>query len=160
MFLVVSSNVAAILVSVGTAAVSPLPNFCLSPDAAREAFKTKELVGKDYYEESHGARVQREHPNTYMFSQTKYVTHFDAAICNYSNHVGLVFVQVFTRSLRSQENECNDASCRTSAHWREEWTESTPNLDRPGEERLLVCMEERDGVAYPSVGCSFFQAPK
>jgi hypothetical protein len=132
---------------------------CDSPQIAKEKFNNGSLEEEPNYLADTAARVQKEHPNTHIFGQVKFIisdkqnTNF--AICQYSNHVGLVF-QVYYRDAKiNNQPYCTTGKCLSSSHWRSEWIEGNSKLDRPQQTHLDVCIIERDSVAYPSIECSF-----
>ena len=65
---------------------------CPTGSQAIEWFEDGRLSKLPNYSESAGARVQRQHPDTRMFAQAKFVfwDERSVGICQYSNHVGVV----------------------------------------------------------------------
>jgi hypothetical protein len=128
---------------------------CLSEEAAREQFKSGELAKLPNYTAGPGARVQQQHPDTYMFGQAKHLgegTAMPFVFCQYSNHVGLVAMfGVPVESTLQPLKGCDFGACRTEPWWRTEYVESDP-----ADSKLMqVCVIDRDGQSYPSVGCRF-----
>lgn len=136
-----------------TSAKASDASYCMAGELANKEFQNNSLQGKHFYTESHGARVQREHPKTYLFGQTKYLQAYNGAVCQYSNHVGLVFTLFYPNVEPVSKEQCISDACSNYFFWREEWAESGPELDRQGYDRILVCVEERSGIQYPSVAC-------
>lgn len=133
---------------------------CVDGEEARELFLSNELAKAPNYSESAGARVQRQHPTTTMFGHAKYIDHQDdsptAMVCNYSNHVGSVAIYIGVGARTATPlDACDAGDCGAEPYWRQEYIESYPEQDQLGREQLYVCMFDRDGVAYPNVGCGF-----
>lgn len=132
---------------------------CLSDVDSIEAFESKDMERAPNYTVAPfgGARVQKQHPETYMFAQAKYFKEDDAgaAVCQYSNHVGLVATYLITnvRPVDSLKG-CEQASCKAKPHWREEWVESKPEGPR-GEDTMFVCVQTIGGLDRPSSDCEF-----
>ncbi|WP_427450109.1 hypothetical protein [Litorimonas sp. WD9-15] len=101
-----------------------------------------------------GTRVQSQHPFTHLFGQTKYLEgqNGNFAICQYSNHVGLVaqYGQRVTQRLDLKSDDCSSTDC-AKTFWRDEWMDSDPN----SENLIAVCMETRKGENHPSTACAF-----
>ena len=101
-----------------------------------------------------GTRVQKQHPFTYLFGQSKYIEgeKGNVAICQYSNHVGMVAQYGL---LVKQREELSAESCASpdcnETFWRDEWMDSDPR----SENVIAVCMERRGGESHPSTACSF-----
>lgn len=143
------------LVFASTSAQADDASYCMTGELANKEFQGKSLQGKHFYTESHGARVQREHPKTYLFGQTKYLQPYNGAVCQYSNHVGLVFTLFYPNVEPVYKEQCISDVCSDHFFWREEWAESSPELDKQGYDRILVCVEERSDIQYPSVECGY-----
>lgn len=152
------------LVAIAALSISPLAEAqdnwtCLNSADAVEAFNSGDMKRASNYSEAEygGVRVQREHPETFMFAQAKFIKGDErsAAICQYSNHVGLVatYLILDVGTVIGLE-VCKTSKCRKKPHWRSEWTESKdegPN----GQDRMHVCMVLVDGLERPSSKCEF-----
>ena len=96
-----------------------------------------------------GFRVQMRHLNTDMTAHAKYhaTGNRPGMSCTYSNYVGMVGIFFLL--------DADKAALRDGAYWRKDFRYSSADQERgiPGE-TIDVCMENRDGIAYPSVGCT------
>ena len=132
---------------------------CPDKTDGRLAFMDGTMEKWPNYSESHGARVQRQFPNTaFTGAQAKYVDWSSpgGASCQYYSHIGLVATSIVIGAERDPATPiCNAQPCPEGPYWRAESTESTPDLDRPGKEKMWVCMEDQEGLAVPSTGCGF-----
>ncbi len=124
---------------------------CPDGERARLAFVSGEITKWPNYTEAGGARVQRQYPKTAFVAQAKYVDLGDKyfGVCQYYNHIGL------TVTFGSLNLEKADKKFNGEAYWRKEYTESKPENDKLGQEMLEVCMQNENGLAYPSINCSF-----
>lgn len=156
---------AALACSAGAAtAQTPVPSHiaCLSNADMAARFQSGDTAGLPNYTTSAGARVQRQHPNTALIGQTKFIDWdgMTVGMCMYSNHVGLVASFALRGVLADAGDEaCDDGSCLNGAYWRSEWTETLPEDDRPGKEQLYVCMNNLGQTAIPSTDCLFNRPP-
>lgn len=132
----------------------------MTEEIARQQFASNSLSKLPNYAEGPGARVQRQHPDTHLFGQAKYVSANDGrsfGLCQYFNHVGWVAVfGVAVVGTREPLQGCESAECRSKPWWRTEYVESDP----ADEKTMQVCMVERDGEAFPSLGCGFILQPR
>ena len=132
---------------------------CPNAEQGRELFLSGEMASWPNYSESHGARVQRQHPKTaFIGAQAKFIdwNGKSAAICQYYSHIGLVATSVVAgANRRSEVPLCKTDTCSGDLYWRYEFTESSPELDKKGEEQVMVCMADRNGQAFPSTACGF-----
>lgn len=122
---------------------------CPGEEYARNAIETGDAASWPNYSEGPGMRVQRQHPQTGLWAQAKYIAWSDQqiGICQYYNsvgHVATMLVPVEGRGRPGQDYQ-----------WRTEWTETDPASDREGQETLETCVEDRDGTQWPGVGCAF-----
>ena len=132
---------------------------CLNDIDGIEAFASGDMKHADNYSEAKnaGVRVQREHPKTYMFAQAKFIDSGKraVAICQYSNHVGLVATYAYLDIQRVDAPEsCDTQDCKSKPHWRSEWVESSPEGPK-GKNRMHVCVVTIDGLDHPSADCAF-----
>jgi len=134
---------------------------CPDAEAGQSLFNSGEMKSLPNYAESAGARVQRQYPDTaFTGAQAKFIDWDERtlAICLYYSHIGVVASSAVLNSQRDDAVAiCDKAPCPTGPYWRYEFTESDSKQDKPGREQMLVCMEDRDGLAYPSAGCGFTQ---
>ena len=131
---------------------------CPTGSQAIEWFADGRLSELPNYSESAGARVQRQHPDTRMFAQAKFIfwDERSVGICQYSNHVGVVAQIALADAVTdAHDDKCDNGSCLNGSYWRSEWAESLPEQDKLGREQLHVCMQDIEGVNYPSIGCRF-----
>ena len=131
---------------------------CPDPETARLSFESGEIQDWPNYSESHGARVQRQHPDTaFIGAQAKYLeaNGRTGAICQYYNHIGLVSTMIALDVKKNPSTTSCESECTAGAYWRSEFRESSPDLEEPGKEQMEVCMENRGGLSYPSVACGF-----
>jgi hypothetical protein len=132
---------------------------CPTAEEGRGLFLKGIMAEWPNYAEADGARVQRQHPQTaFIAAQAKHIdwNGRDAAICQYYNHIGLVASSVVIGAKRHPETSiCKTETCVSKAYWRNEFTYSSPDLDKAGQEQMLVCMENRDGLSFPSAACRF-----
>lgn len=131
--------------------------FCPGEDAVRVAFASGDVGAYPNYAEGGGARVQKQHPDTYIFGQAKTVAQNEGAtvgICQYSNHVGVVamFAMIVKGTVDPLEG-CPEHACRAKPWWRTEYVESDP----ADWTLMQVCVVDRNGLAMPSVGCGFLK---
>lgn len=141
-------------------ALAQEPLGCLTEETARQQFASNSLSHLPNYTEGAGARVQRQHANTHLFGQAKHVAISGGpslGFCQYSNHVGLVVTYGFRiAGTLDPLQGCRSAECRANPWWRTEYVESDP-----ADKKLMqVCMVERDGQAFPSLGCRFILQPQ
>ena len=133
---------------------------CPADEVARTLFQSGKLSSYPNYSEPPfgGARVQKQFPKTYLFGQAKYISKNSksAAICQYSNHVGLVaqFV-VLNRQAGDLDKDCNTNQCEGVAHWRKEYEFSSPQEEKPGRKYIDVCVITKKGIDYPSTECEY-----
>ena len=133
-------------------------NQCMEDEIARAFFATGALVAMPNYTEGPGARVQRQYHQTHMYGHAKFIGSSESgfAACAYSNHVGWVFIygdkSVTPKRL---DIDCDSDACKADPHWRLEFMESSPDLDKPGQEQIYVCVETKKGLDFPSIGCHF-----
>ena len=122
---------------------------CPNETYTRNAMRTGEVEKWPHYTSGPAMRVQKQHPNTAITAQAKYVDKNGSggAICQYYNHIGLIFT-ILVLDVRKD-------SLETAGYWREEYTESYPEQDDPNDLMIDVCVEDRKGIAYPSVQCAF-----
>ena len=122
---------------------------CPSSEAGRVAFASGEAKLWPNYSEGTAARVQRQHPDTGLWAQAKFIGlgADKVALCQYYSHVGLVMTAAYVGY--------EIAEVVDGAYWREEFVEGSEDMDRPGREMLDVCMKKIDGVAFPSTDCLF-----
>ncbi len=122
---------------------------CPSAEIAREAFGVGEAAAWPNYTEGTAARVQRQHPNTGLWAQAKFIdwNTKSAAICQYYSHVGLLMTMVEVGFERGAVDE--------GSFWREEFAEESEDLDQPGKEMLWTCMKREGAADFPSIGCRF-----
>lgn len=123
--------------------------FCPDGDMVRAGFDSGELQKMPDYYESHGARVQRQHPQTQLIGQSKFIE-VDGRIvaaCQYYNHIGLTAGFMVFDTPKGDVLE--------GSYWRQEYIESNPSQDVPGAEMMDVCFADINGVAVPSVACGF-----
>lgn len=118
--------------------------YCWSDEKALELFNSREWANHPNYS---------EHPNTHLFGQIKIVD--SIILCQYSNHVGLVFTVYAQDAITKKEDKCDAKECRSEPHWRSEWIEGKPQQDDPKRTHLDVCVIELNEIAYPSVGCAY-----
>lgn len=133
---------------------------CKSSEEARVEFQSGDLEALPFYDRSpHGAaRVQEEHPTTYLFSQSKHLiaNGIKGAICQYSNHVGLVSTYyVMHMEPVLGINECNSDNCEGESHWRSEWMNPLTEDKNKSSEKIFVCVKTLRGIEYPSSECHF-----
>lgn len=146
---------------VGQAAMAQDDNHiaCLNNNDMSTLFQNGEASRLPNYSESAGARVQRQYPNTALISHAKYINWegMTLGVCQYSNHIGIVANFIVGGGITADVSDeaCDDGSCVRDAYWRSEWTESTPETDRPGKEQLYACMQNVEGAAIPSINCRF-----
>jgi hypothetical protein len=131
------------------AAIAAEPLICPSPETGRMAFASGEAKSWPNYSEGTAARVQRQHPDTGLWAQAKFIgwNADKVALCQYYSHVGLLMTVAYVGY--------DIAEVVDGAYWREEFVEGSEDLDRPGREMLQVCMKKEDSVAYPSTDCRF-----
>ena len=133
---------------------------CLTASEMSGLFQSGETSRLPNYSESAGARVQRQYPTTLLIAQAKFIDwdNKPAAICQYSNHVGIVANFLFAGpTADASDGACDDGSCAPDTYWRAEWAETSEKDDRPGKEKIYVCVKDVDGAAYPSAGCNFIR---
>ena len=128
---------------------------CPSEEVAREQFTSRALSQYPNYSEGGGARVQHQHPSTHLFGQAKHIAREGrgaVGFCQYSNHVGLVATfAVRIEGTTAPLHGCDSAECRSKPWWRTEYVESDP-----ADEMLMqVCVVDRGGETFPSIGCRF-----
>ena len=132
---------------------------CLNADKLKDLFRNDGTIGLPHYREDVGARVQRQHPDTFMYLHTKYVApegrHL--GICQYSNNVGIVAIYFVVNVQADATDGTSGADfCVGGAHWRKEWAESFEKDDKPGLEYTYTCMKDGEsGQALPSGACGF-----
>ena len=131
--------------------------FCPNSEEGRVLFANKKLSEYPYYAEPKigGTRVQKQHPQTYLFGQAKFLISNGSGVvvCNYSNHVGLVALFAYVGVVAPKVDEkCTNTNCENEVHWRNEHTYSTIEEDIPGQETINVCVHTKDGIDYPSTG--------
>ena len=145
------------IISMPALAQDPIEE-CMDPEIARAFFAAQGLAAMPNYTEGPGSRVQRQHPQTYMYGQAKFIKQTDGgfAICSYSNHVGWVAIygdKIHVPTVKV--TKCEKPDCESLPRWRLEYSESSPDQDRPGQEQLHVCVENKGSVEHPSFGCRF-----
>ncbi len=132
---------------------------CPDAEAGQEDFYDGTMQKWPNYSEAAGSRVQHQHTNSaFVAAQAKYIDWGDrtAGLCQYYNHIGLVTSSMVMDAKRVDTvATCTELPCPSGPYWRYEFVESTPEQDKPGQEQMLVCMEDREGLAYPSAGCGF-----
>ena len=133
---------------------------CPDANTARSLFASGELQAIRNYSETDGARVQRQYPDTaFVAAHAKLIDWQGArptAVCQYFNHVGLVSTFVVLDTRRADAADlCETIPCPESVYWRREYTASHAAEDMPGKEQILVCMEQRGDVEWPSTKCAF-----
>lgn len=139
--------------------------YCPNAEEGRQLYQSGELAKQPNFAESPsgGARVQQQHPNTYLFGQAKYIN-WDGrgvAVCQYSNHVGLVATFVRLQKLAvGLKSNCKHKRCEGESHWRNEHTNSTLQEDKLGQENIFVCVETKNEIEYPSTLCGYSAAKK
>jgi len=134
------------------------PVACLTSAEMSRLFQAGDTSRLPNYSESTGARVQRQHPNTFLVAQSKYINwnNKPAAICQYSNHVGIVSNFLLGGvTADATDGACDDGSCTNGSYWRSEWTETFEKDDKPGREQIYVCVKDIEGAAIPSGDCRF-----
>lgn len=122
---------------------------CADAETARQAFADGSASEEPNYSEGPAARVQRQHPDTGMIGQAKFIegNQRTAGICQYYNHIGWIYTTVRLDSFKLPVD--------APIGWRNEYRESYPEQDKAGEEMMEVCMEETNGLFWPSVKCGF-----
>lgn len=122
---------------------------CPDGEFARKAYISGEIKDWPYYTDGHGARVQRQFPDTALIAQAKFImaNGKPGAICQYYSHIGLTGTFYVIGATKSE--------VKSPAYWRKEFRNSTPEEDKVGEELMDVCMVQVDEVAKPSVACPF-----
>ena len=131
---------------------------CPDGEQARVMFKDGRMATYPSYAEGDGARVQKQHPETYLFAQAKFrnAGFAGVGICQYSNHVGWVAMFAADTVARSvQHDGCQAGTCNDIPRWRSEHTNASPQHDRPGQETIFVCVKDKNGIAHPSAACRF-----
>ena len=133
---------------------------CPSSAQASVQFSNGQMAGFPSYAEGDGARVQRQHPDTYLYAQAKFLNPngngVGVGVCQYSNHVGWVAVFAATKVARSiSQDNCRAGRCEGIARWRREHTNAETRFDKPGQESIMVCVQTKNGIAHPSAGCRF-----
>ena len=120
-----------------------------SGEYARKAIISGDVEKWPNFSPGPAMRVQQQHPKTALTGQAKYVegNGTTGAICQYYNHIGFAITMV---AVGVTQLESNDKS-----YWRKEYTESTPEQDDPDNLMMEVCMIDKNGLAYMSVGCKF-----
>lgn len=145
------------LISLAAVVVTAAPSLanttwsCADVETARKAFADSSASLEPNYTEGPAVRVQRQHPDTGMIGQAKFIggSQGAAGICQYYNHVGWIYTTVRRVAAKSPVEDPDG--------WRREYTESYPEQDRPGREMMEVCMEEKNGLFWPSVKCGFVE---
>jgi len=122
---------------------------CPDGEYARKAYISGEVKNWPYYTDGHGARVQRQFPDTALVAQAKFITleKSSGAICQYYSHIGLTGTFYVVGATK--------AEVKLPAYWRKEFRNSTPEEDKPGEELMDVCMVRVGKLAKPSIACPF-----
>lgn len=143
-------SLAAVVVTASPALANTIWS-CADAETARQAFLDRSANLEPNYTEGPAARVQRQHPDTGMIGQAKFIdgNQRTAGICQYYNHIGWIYTTVRLNYTKLPVD--------TPVGWRSEYRESYPEQDKAGEEMIEVCMEERDGLFWPSVGCGFVE---
>ena len=148
----------------GLLAFGPVASFakdwaCFDDKQALVAFNSGVLKDLPGYTEpaDGGTRVQQEHPQTYMFGQSRFLKSKvgTRAVCQYHNHVGVVaYFTVGSVNTVDGLEACDTATCKSKPHWRNEWTNS--DFENPDDHyTLYICMETVDGFERPSTACKF-----
>ena len=80
-------------------------------------------------------------------------------ICQYSNQLGIVAnFSIRGVGADAADGACDDGSCADGSYWRAEWTETFEKDDRPGREKIKVCVKDVEGIAVPSRTCRFLRS--
>ncbi|WP_017931726.1 hypothetical protein [Robiginitomaculum antarcticum] len=123
---------------------------CPDGDLARTDFESGAAQEWPIYQEGAAARVQRQFPITAVTAHSKYFPYseeYGVAICQYYNHVGVIFQ--FGLRVKAQSDLSKNYT------WRKEYKESNVKNDVVGEEFVQACMKISNNLEYPSIGCSF-----
>ncbi len=132
---------------------------CLSGEFIRKAIILEEAQTLPNYSEPEigGTRVQRQHSKTFLWGHAKFIDRDGnkAAICQYSNHVGLVAQFAFTAdSANDLVNSCTPESCDGKSYWREEY-----DREAPSQTMIYVCVRADKGIEFPSIKCPVQSTP-
>jgi len=132
---------------------------CLNDKDGLAAFNSGDMKRAPGYTEpkSGGTRVQREHPKTFMFGQSRFLKGklSSNAVCQYTNHVGAVAYYIIQNVETVDVLEaCETETCKSKPHWRSEWVVSNPDDASKGYE-LYVCIESGEGYDWASTACKF-----
>ena len=153
------------ILSVALLAFGPLAAFaedwvCLNDTDGLTAFNSGDMKRAPLFHElkDGGARVQREHPQTYMMGQSRFIASGKlgtTASCEYSNHVGIVaFYQIKNVGTVKALDECENSSCGSEPHWRRDRVNT--DSDNPEEHFTIhVCIVSINGYDFPSTACKF-----
>ena len=122
---------------------------CPDGEFAKQAINSGEVQQWPYFSAGPGMRVQKQHPNTAVTGQAKYLESNGktGAVCQYYNTAGFVFTIIAIGAKKYQLTE--------GAYWRKEYTEPLPENDDPNNLMTDVCMIDKSGSAHMSIGCTF-----
>lgn len=122
---------------------------CPDGEFARAAIIDGSIETWPNYAPGPGMRVQQQHPDTGLWAHAKFMqaSEHQGAICQYYNSIG--FVATMVTFVEGREHTAD------GVHWREEWIESRPEQDEPGNEMIETCVRARGGAVWPSHECPF-----